>query len=173
MPIPASRLAVRRRTTAGQAAVLLLIVLAILGGIVWWLFSSRAQAEADARAFGKEAATRFAYDFDQKFLSAHLGKEAQMKYPPSFRDRFFERLRRLGKPTGGPDVQGDVLFTSQFFLPVGEFSCHLQYPNAPAIIALGISRPTGRWQIDYINLTWTPPGEPAAPAPDFKAPPTS
>ena len=159
---PAQLLARRRRNTAGQAVVLLLVLVAIVAGIGWWLYSARQQSEREAQAFAREAATRFAVHFDMKFLNSHLGREAQTKYPPSFRERFFNRLRQLGSPSGPPEVEGRVMFTSQFFQPVGEFSCRLHYPNAPAIIAMAISRPMGRWQIDYLNLTWTPPGDPAA-----------
>jgi hypothetical protein len=94
----------------------------------------------------------------------------QIKYPPSWRDRFFDRLRSLGAPSGEPDVEGRVVFTSQFFKPVGEFSCHVAYPHAPATISLGISRPSGWWQIDYLNLTWTPRGAPAAPPVEMPPP---
>jgi cbb3-type cytochrome oxidase subunit 3 len=155
--------ALKRSGIRGQAVVLLLIVLVVVGGIVWWLFRARDKSEAEARAFAKEAATRLAFHHDVKFLNARLGPQVQTKYPPSFRDRFFDRLRSLGSPSGSPDVEGRVMFTSQFFQPVGEFSCRIDYPHAPATIALGISRPSGWWQIDYFNLTWTPPGQPAAP----------
>ena len=168
---PASAVALRRSAVHGQAIVLLLIVVVVLGGIAWWLFTARDGSEADARAFAKEAATRLAFQHDTKFLNLHLGLEAQRKYPPSFRERFFDRLRSLGSPSGTPDVEGRVMFTSQFFQPTGEFSCLIQYPHAPATISMAISRPTGRWQIDYLNLIWTPPGLPAAQPVEIGPPP--
>ena len=159
----ASPIALRRRDArGGQVVVLLLVVLAIVGAGAWWLFSEREKSERDARAFAKETATRLAFHHDLKFLNHHLGREAQVKYPPSFRERFFNRLSGLGTPSGSPEVSGRVFFTSQFFQPVGEFTCKIEYPNAPATISLAVSRPSGRWQIDYLNLIWTPPGSPAA-----------
>ena len=155
-------LALARRPASGQAIVIILILLAMAGGGAWWLYSSRDQSERDARAFAAEAATRLAFHYDDNFLKTRFDRHAQVKYPPSFRERFFTRLRALGTPSGTPEVTGAVRFTSQFFQPVGEFECRINYPHAPAIIAMAISRPSGWWQIDYLNLTYTPPPDPAA-----------
>ena len=151
---------------------MILILLAIVGGICWWLYYSRDKSERDARAFAEEAATRLAFHCDDNFLKVRLGHEARVTYPPSFRERFFTRVRTLGTPSGTPECNGEVRFTSQFFQPAGEFMCRVTYPHAPATISFAISRPNGWWQIDYLNLTYTPPGDPAVqPAEVAPAPP--
>lgn len=152
----------RERKQRGQAIVLLLIVLAIIAGIIWWLFSSRAQSQENAREFARVVGSRLATHFDRKFLDARLGQRADVQYPPSFRERFFERLRRLGVAQGPFTVNGEVFFTSYFFTPNAQLRVQLDYPNAPpAYLDVEISRPKMQWQIDYLNLTYDVPPPPA------------
>ena len=141
---------------AGQVIVLILIVLALLGGGAWWLFNSKRQSEGEARAFAQQAAERMALQFDRKFLDQHLGLEAQVQFPPSFRERLLNRLRDLGVPAPQIDLEGKVTFTSRFFEPRGQFRARLMYPEKPAFLDLAVSRPHALWQIDYLNLTYVP-----------------
>lgn len=148
---------------AAQTVVLLLIVLAILAGIGWWLFYSRRQGEETAKAFAREAAVQLAMRHNVKFLARSLGREAQVRYPPSFRERLLSHLRRLGLATG-VDIEGQVTFTSHFFEPRGQFRARLNYPTMYADLDIAVSNPYAWWQIDYLNLTWYPPPE-SRPAP--------
>lgn len=143
------------RPERGQVVVLLVIVLAVLGGGAWWLFVAKRQSEEGARAFAREAATRLALHFDQKFLDVRLGREAQVSYPPSFRERLLNRLRQLGVPAQEIELEGEVTFTSHFFEPKGQFRARLNYPTKPAYLDLTVSN-RQTWQIDRLNLTWDP-----------------
>lgn len=160
-----------RRGVGGEAVVLLLLVLVIIAGIAWWLFSSRGGSEADARSFARELAARLATHHDRKFLNAQLSRQAEVQYPPSFRDRLLERLQRLGVAQGPFELKGRVMFVSHFFSPTAEFRIQLNYPNAPpAFLDVGMSRAQMRWQLDYLNLTYEP-APVALPAPDSSPPP--
>lgn len=142
---------------------MLLIVLAVLAGIGWFLFASKQKSEAAAKAFVQEAATRLAFQFDRKFLDVHLASDAQTRYPPSFRERFFDRLRALGVPAGPVEVEGKVHFTSYFFQPAGQLRARLNYSAAPAYIDFHVSHPNAWWQINNLNLTWTRPEQDLGP----------
>ena len=136
--------------------LLLLIVVAILVALGWWLFSARAARAQEAKAFAREVATRLAFDLDRKVLDLRLGREAQVRYPPSFRDRLIERLRGFGRPAGPIEVKGDVVFTSHFFQPSGLLRAELSYPEMRVYLDLTISHPQMWWQIDTIMLSWEP-----------------
>jgi len=147
----------------GQAIVLILIILAIMGGIGWWLVQSRQMSEAQAKDFAREVAIRLAVDLDRKFFDRVIAPERVAKYPPSFRDRVIDKLRGFGRPSSTVELEGDVFFTSGFFNPTGNFRVKLTYPQTPAIIHLAVSRPKGWWQIDDMNISWTPPAATQAP----------
>ena len=152
---------------------LLVIVLLILSGIAWWLYSSRQDAEKNARVFATEVTKRVAVNYDEKYLHIHLSPEAQVQYLKSWRDRLLDRLRELGVPAQPIDVQGDVAFTSYFFDPHGTYRAELKYPTTSAQLDVGISRGMTVWQVDTINLTWNPPPTPTpAPTPLVTATPT-
>ena len=150
-----------------------MIVLLLLSGIVWWLYSSRQDAEKNARIFATEVTKRVAISYDEKFLHVHLSPEAQITYLKSWRDRLLDRLREFGVPAQPIDVQGNVAFTSYFFDPKGTFRAQLNYPTTSAQLDLGISRGMTVWQVDMINLTWNPPPTPTpAPGPALTPTPT-
>ena len=134
-----------------------MIVLLLLGGIVWWVYSSRQDAEKNARIFATEIARRVAINYDEKFLHVHLSPEAQKTYLRSSRDRLLDRLREFGVPAQPLDVQGDLAFTSYFFDPKGIFRAQLKDPTTSAQLDLDISRGMTVWQVDAINLPWNPP----------------
>ena len=168
------RLARTARIKGEGGVALLVIVLLLLGGIVWWLYSSRGDAERNARIFATEVTKRVAINYDEKFLHTHLSPEAQIQYLKSWRDRLLDRLREFGVPAQPLDVQGDVSFTSYFFDPKGTFRTPLNYPTMSAQLELGISRGMTVWQVDMINLTWNPPPTPTpAPTPVPTPTPTS
>lgn len=155
---------------------MVLIVGVIIGGIGWWLFQSRQQSEEQAKNFAREVATRLAVDLDRKYFDRVIAPERVAKYPPSFRDRVIDKFRGFGRPTGTVELEGDVVFTSVFFNPTATFRAKLTYPQMPAVLYLMVSRPKGWWQIDEMNISWTPPtatqaptellpAEPAAPPP--------
>ena len=154
------RLARAARVKGEGGVALLAIVLLIIGGIVWWLYSSRQGAEKNARLFATEVAKRVAINYDEKFLHVHLSPEAQVQYLKSSRDRLLDRLREFGVPAQPIDVQGNVAFSSYFFDPRGTFRAQLKYPTTSAQLEMEISRGMTVWQVDTINLLWTPPPAP-------------
>lgn len=167
------RLARSARSRGEGGIALLVIVLLILGGIVWWLYSSRQDAQKNARIFATEVAKRVAINYDEKFLHIHLSPEGQVQYLKSSRDRLLDRLREFGVPTQPLDVQGDVVFSSYFFDPQGTFRAQLNYPTTSAQLEMGISRGMTVWQVDTITLLWTPPPAPTpTPGPAMSPTPT-
>ena len=146
-----------------------LIVLMLLAGLGWWLFSARESRAQEAKAFVREVAARLAFDLDRKVLDVRLNREAQVRYPPSFRDRLIDRLRGFGRPTGDIEVKGDVVFTSYFFEPSGLLRAALTYPQMRVYLDLTVSQRHMRWQIDTINLSWEPIAD--APQPAVPVPP--
>ena len=165
------RLARTARIKGEGAGALLVIVLLLLGGIVWWLYSARQDAQKNARIFATEVAKRVAINYDEKYLHVHLSPDAQKTYLRSSRDRLLDRLREFGALTQPIEIQGEVVFTSYFFDPHGQFHAQLKYSAGPAQLDLDISRGMTVWQVDAINLTGTP-STAATPAPAPVASPT-
>jgi hypothetical protein len=167
------RLARTTRIKGEGAIPLLVIVLLILGGVVWWLYSSRQDAEKNARAFATEVATKVAVNYDEKYLHVHLSPDGQKTYLRSARDRLLDRLREFGTPVQVTDVQGELMFTSYFFDPHGTFHAQLKYPAASAQLDIDLSRGMTVWQVDSLSLTGNPPQAPVPePAPAPVAAPT-
>lgn len=150
---------------------MLVILLLIFGGIVWWLNSSRQDAQKAIRAFAAEATKQTVVNLDAKYLNLYMSPAAQVQYLPSWRDRLIDRLRGFGVPAQPIEVEGDVSFTSYFFDPHGLFRAELKYPTTSARLELGISRGMTMWQIDTIDLIWTPPPVPT-PTPGMAPTPT-
>lgn len=150
-----------------------IIVAALVGGALWFLFSSRSDGERNARAFANEVVQRVAINYDEKYLHVHLSPEAQTKYLQSWRDRLFQNLRTFGPVKQPIPLTGDVQFSSYFFEPRGTFKAELVYPNMTAGLELFITRGMTVWQVDDINLTWTPPPTPTpSPTPAMAASPS-
>jgi hypothetical protein len=150
------KLARNRWIKAEGAITLWIIVAALVGGALWFLYSSRQDGDRNARAFALEAANRVAVHYDEKYLHVHLSPEAQTKYLQSWRDRMIQNLKGLGPVKQPIEVKGDVRFTSGFFDPVGNFRAELSYPTTTAVMELVVTRGMTVWQIDDINLIWTP-----------------
>ena len=165
------RLARTARIKGEGGLALLVIVLLLLGGIVWWLYSSRQDAQKNATIFAAEVAKKVAINYDEKYLHVHLSPDAQKTYLRSSRDRLLERLREFGALTQPIEVTGNVNFTSYFFDPHGTFRAQLKYPTATAQLDLDISRGMTVWQVDSINLSGAPPPT-ATPAPTPEVSPT-
>ena len=164
----------RTAGTKGEGGIGFLVIVGVLViGIVWWLYSSRQDAVKKSRAFATEVVNHVAVNYDEKYLHVHLSPEAQVNYLQSWRERFIARLRELGVPSQPIAVTGDVVFTSQFFDPRGTFRAELKYPNTSAYIDLEVSRGMTVWQVDKIDLTWTPPPTPTpTPTPVLAPTPT-
>jgi hypothetical protein len=132
-----------------------IIVLALIGGIVWFLYSSRKDADRDARAFAHQAAQKIA-NFDDQFLRLHLNPEYQITHPPSWRERLFSVLKDFGPLTKPIETTGDVQFSSQFFDPHGMFRSTLSYAASTEHLELTISKGMNGWRIDEVTIAWNP-----------------
>jgi hypothetical protein len=146
----------RRSKSSGQVLVIVIIVLVLIGIGFWWLFSNKQVMANEGRAFGKEAVQRIGVQHDLNFFSSHLSPEARLQFPPSAQQDFMSRIEKLGTPVGSVDVQGDIVFQSQFFEPRGNFHARINYPARGAEINLSISHPVGRWQIDDVAFAPDP-----------------
>ena len=149
----------RSRIRGEGALPIVIILLALLGGILWFVYSSRKDADRDARKFANELVHKVAVDFDDKYLHVHLSPDGQRTYLPSVRERMFARLREFGPLAKPPEVKGDVLFSSGFYDPHGTFKADLPYSNFTAHLEVMISR-GAMWQVEEINLTGSPPPTP-------------
>ena len=97
---------------------------------------------------------------DDRFLARAIAPEAQITYPPSWRWRLFTQLQGLGTPAPNIDLDGQVRLTSGFLEPRGDFHAKINFPDGPAVMDLRVSHPRALWEIDVINLTWTPKATP-------------
>jgi hypothetical protein len=141
-----------RTGEAGQAIGVLVVLVAIIGIGVWLLYSYRNGMHEEGRAFGRQVIDRVALQHDANFLAASLGPQARLNLPPPMQQELMDRLRQLGTPVGQPNVQGDIVFESQFFEPHGAFNAQLNYPAGSMRLDVAISHPVGRWQVDSITL---------------------
>jgi hypothetical protein len=141
-----------RSKSSGQILVIAIIVLVLLGIAYWWLYSNKQAMAKEGNAFGKEAVQRIAVQHDLNFFASHLSPEARLQFPPSAQQDLMSRMEKLGTPAGPVDVQGDIIFQSQFFEPHGNFHARINYPARGAEINVSISHPVGRWQID--DVAW-------------------
>ena len=137
-----------------------IILLALLAGGAWFLYSSRSEAERKAREFAAQVVQSMAVNYDVKFLNNHLTPQAQINYIPSWRDRMVQHLKGFGPLTKPIETKGDVHFNSMFFDPHGLFHSELAYANMTATINVGVSRGMNAWQVEEIDLIWTPPPTP-------------
>jgi hypothetical protein len=160
-----------RKGEGGLAIVI--ILLALLAGGVWFLYSSRNDAERQMREFAAQVVRSMAVDYDVRFLNAHLTPQAQINYIPSFRDRTVGFLKGFGPMSKPIETKGDVHFNNVFFDPQGTFQTVLTYPTMTATINLTIVRAMNNWQVDQLDLLWTPPPTPTpGPMPQMTPTPT-
>lgn len=137
---------------SGQILVVVGIVVVLLFGGWWWLYSNKQQMAKEGTAFGKEVIQRIVVQHDVNFFGSHLSPEARLQFPPSSQQELISRIEKLGPPAGPVDVQGDIVFQSQFFDPRGNFHARINYAAKGAEINVSVSHPVGRWQID--NVEW-------------------
>jgi hypothetical protein len=150
---------------------LLIIVLALLAAGLWFLYSSRAEAQKKGRQFAEQVVQTMAVNYDVRFLNTHMSPQAQANYIPSWRDRMVGFLKGFGPMTKPIATKGDLTFTSVFFDPHGRYESELTYANQTAKMTLGISRGMNAWQVEEIELTWPPPPSPT-PTPVIQASPS-
>jgi hypothetical protein len=145
-----------RSKSSGQILAIVIILLALIGAGFWWLFSNKQEMAKEGREFGREAIQRIAFQHDLAFFSSRLSPQARLQLPPSAQQDFMSRMEKLGAPVGPVDVQGDILFQSQFFEPTGNFHARINYPARGAEINIAVSHPVGRWQIDDVSFAPDP-----------------
>jgi hypothetical protein len=80
-------------------------------------------------------------------------------------------LKGFGPMSKPIQTKGDVHFSSLFFDPVGTFQSTLTYPTMTATMNLSVIRGMNTWQVDQIELVWTPPPTPT-PSPTVAASPS-
>src|SRR5215467_4190316 len=142
-----------RSKSSGQILVIVIIVLVLLGIAYWWLDSNKRQMAQEGRQFGRQVIQELVMQHNVKFFADHLSPAMRLQYPPSAQQDLMTQLDKLGTPMSPPNVQGDIVFQSQFFEPNGNFHAHINYPTRGADINVAVSHPVGRWQIDEINFT--------------------
>ena len=150
-----------------------IILLALLAGALWFLYSSRAEAERKMREFAGQVVQTMAVNYDVRFLNNHMTAQAQASYIPSFRDRMIGFLKGFGPMSKPIETKGSVHFSSVFFDPQGTFQSVLTYPTMTATMNVTVIRGMNNWQVDQIELTWTPPPTPTpSPTPQMTPSPT-
>ncbi len=140
-----------KRSGEGGLPILIIIVL-LIGGTFWWLFSTKNNAEKEAREFGSEAVQRLAVQHDLAFLESHMSPAYKVDFPPSNQKNLIETLTQLGVPAQPIQVDGRVTFESHFFEPRGYFTAHLNYPARPGTLEIAISHPAGQWKFDNVRF---------------------
>jgi hypothetical protein len=160
-----------RRGEGGLA--IWIILLALLAGALWFLYSSRAEAERKMREFAGRVVQTMAVNYDPRFLNNHMTSQAQANYIPSFRDRMVGVLKGFGPMSKPIETKGSVQFNNLFFDPTGSFKSTLTYPTMTATMNLTVIRAMNDWQVDQIELVWTPPPTPTpSPTPQMTPTPT-
>ena len=165
------RLAQHSRIKAEGLAIWL-ILLAIFGGGVWFLFSSRADGQKNARAFADEVIQKVVVNYDEKYLDLRLSNSARNMYSAMWRSRMIRYLRDFGPLSKPVETKGDVYFTSHFFEPRGTYQAQLAYPTMTATFDVTVSKGMTSWQVDEINLVWNPPAPSPTPSPVMAPSPT-
>jgi hypothetical protein len=150
-----------------------IIVLALVAGALWFLYSSRTEAERKMPAFAGQVVQTMAVNYDLRFLNTHMTSQAQANYIPSFRDRMVGFLKGFGPMSKPIETKGSVQFNNFFFDPVGTFKSTLTYPTMTATMNLTVIRAMNGWQVDQLELVWTPPPTPTpSPTPQMTPSPT-
>lgn len=147
-----------RSKTSGEGLALIIIVLVIVGGILWYLYSTKAATDRDARQYGHEVVNRLAVKHDRALLDQDLAPQAKMENPPSQRDYLIQRFAQFGVPAQPIEIDDNVTFDSYFFKPHGFFTAHLNYPGQPATLQIAVSQGDTKWLIE--NITFTPGAAP-------------
>ena len=123
------------------------------------------------RDFAGRVVQTMAVNYDVRFLNNHMTPQAQVNYIPSWRDRTVGYLKSFGPMSKPMETTGDVHFNSLFFDPQGTFKTVLTYPTMTATMNLTVIRAMNNWQVDQMDLIWTPPPTPT-PGPTAQMTPT-
>jgi hypothetical protein len=140
-----------RLKLSGEGLVVVFIVLAIVAGIWWYLYSTKAATEREARQYGHEIINRLAVDHDIAVMNDELNPDLRAKNPPSAREYMIQRFTQLGVPQQPIQIDDNITFDSYFFSPHGFFTAHLNYPGQGLLLQVAISHPVAKWQIDDIT----------------------
>lgn len=150
-----------------------IILLALLAGVLWFLYSSRNDAERKMREFAGQVVQTMAVDYDVRFLNNHMTRQAQINYIPSWRDRMVGFLKGFGPMSKPIETTGEIHFNNVFFDPQGTFKSVITYPTMTATMNLTVVRAMNSWQVDTMELLWTPPPTPTpGPTPEMTPTPT-
>ncbi len=145
-----------RSKHSGEGLVVIIILLAIVGAGLWYLYSTKAATDRDARAFGHDVVNRLVVNHDRALLDQDLGPQAKLDNPPSQRDYIIQRFTQFGVPSQPIQIEDNVTFDSYFFQPHGFFTAQLNYPAQPVMLQVAISHPETKWQVDNISFTMQP-----------------
>jgi hypothetical protein len=140
-----------RLKLSGEGLVIVFILLAIVGGICWYLYSTKAATDREARQYGHDIINRLAVNHDVSVLNDELNPELRTKTPPSAREYIIQRFTQLGVPQQPIQIEDNVTFDSYFFSPHGFFTAHLNYPGQGLLLQIAISHPQTKWQVDDIT----------------------
>jgi hypothetical protein len=142
-----------RSKMSGEGLALIFIVLAIVGGILWYLYSTKASTDREARRYGHEVIDRLVLKHDRALLDQDLAPQAKMENPPSQRDYLIQRFAQFGVPSQPIAIDDSVTFDSYFFKPHGFFTAHLNYPAQPVTLQVAVSQGDTKWLIENITIT--------------------
>lgn len=140
-----------RSKFAGEGLVLILIVLVIILGIGWYLWSTKAATDKEARQYGHEIVNRLVVQHDIGVLNDEINPDLRNKTPPSAREYMIQRFAQLGAPQQPIPIDDNVTFDSYFFSPHGFFTAHLNYPGQEMLLQIAVSHPQTKWQVDDIT----------------------
>src|SRR5437764_576224 len=88
----------KRFDIRGEGALpIVIILLALVAGIVWFLYSSRRDADRDARKFANELANKVAVEFNDQYLHVHLSPELQPRSRPNESRQSCDQVSRLSR----------------------------------------------------------------------------
>lgn len=140
-----------RMKLSGEGLVVVFILLAIIAGIWWYLYSTRAATDREARQYGHDVVNRLAINHDISVLNNELNPDLRAKNPPSTREYIIQRFTQLGVPQQPIQIEDNVTFDSYFFSPHGFFTAHLNYPGQGLLLQIAVSHPETKWQVDDIT----------------------
>src|SRR5882762_9696361 len=147
-----------RLKLAGEGLLpVILVVLLIVLGIGWYLYSTKAATEREAKRYGHEVIDRLVIKHDRAVLDQDLASQAKMQMPPSGRDYIIQRLVQLGAPQQPIEIEDNVSFDNYSFFgllaakPRGSFTAHLNYPGQPVTLQVAVSQGETKWLIEDVT----------------------
>jgi len=144
----------RRESIRGGSLVAVIIMLAVIGAGAYGLNLHKQELEREAHAYATATAERLLFAHDPNYLARNFSALAALDFPPSRQDILMARLIEAREPARPITFEGEVKFESYFFSPSADFRAHLLFAGGPGNLALKISHPGDRWQIDSISVNW-------------------